>query len=123
VQRIDHAIARERYQGWAQSARAREGERHRHRTLHVILMLPGRAGEDPPILQTPSGPSVATPGGLVAVARATAQQPFGPIEQIQPGPDFVDGAAVAIDAATGAAFTTWRNVGAPIGWSVSTPLG
>jgi hypothetical protein len=81
----------------------------------IVLILPGRAGADPPV--------GGQPDGLAGVTRATSGQPFGPPEQIMPGPGFVDGAAVGIDAATGAAFATWRNVGTPIGWSIRTPLG
>ena len=81
----------------------------------VVLMLPGRAGNDPTI--------GATPDGLLAATRASAAQPFGAIEQIAAGPEYVDGASVAIDEATGAAFATWRNVDGPIGWSVRSSIG
>jgi hypothetical protein len=81
----------------------------------VILILPGREGADPP--------GSSQPDGLVAVSHPAGTQTFGPPEQILPGPAFVDGAAVGIDAATGAVFATWRDAGSPLGWSVRTPLG
>ncbi|MEA2265046.1 MAG: hypothetical protein QOE27_629, partial [Solirubrobacteraceae bacterium] len=81
----------------------------------IVLILPGRAGADPPI--------GSQPAGLAGVTRPTSGQPFGPPEQIVPAPEFIDGAAVGIDPASGAAFATWRDVGAPIGWSIRTSLG
>jgi hypothetical protein len=82
----------------------------------VILILPGRAGEDPP-------PALSVTGALVAVTRTAAGQPFAAPEPIVPGPAFIDGAAVGIEAASGAAFATWRDVGGPAGWAVRTPIG
>lgn len=84
----------------------------------AILLLPGRAGNDP---RPRTGTTTAA--GLLAVTRATGRNSFGGPEQILPGPAFVDGASVGIDAATGSVFATWRDVGSPIGWSVRTPLG
>jgi hypothetical protein len=81
----------------------------------VILVLPGRAGEDPPL---PAGP-----GGLDAVTRPAAGQPFAGLEPIVPGPAFIDGATVSIAAASGGAFATWRDVDGPVGWSVRPSIG
>lgn len=81
----------------------------------VVLFLPGLAGA-----------LGAGPGATDALAAATRSSPtraFGAPETIVAGPAAVDGASVGIDASSGAAFATWRNVGAPIGWSVRTPLG
>ena len=79
----------------------------------VVLMLPGRRGADPPL---DTGPQ-----GLSAVVRAPGAVMFVP-EQIVTGREFIDGAYVAFDDATRRAFVTWRQVGAPIGWSVRDPL-
>jgi hypothetical protein len=79
----------------------------------TILMLPGRAGEN----------AVKNQGGLVAVARASPAEPFGPIEGVEAGHNYVDGAAAGIDTA-GDVFATWRDVNTDaIGWSVRTPTG
>jgi hypothetical protein len=42
--------------------------------------------------------------------------------QVVGSPTYVDGADLAIDAKTGQAFATWRNVAGPIGWSASSSL-
>ncbi|HEU0317224.1 MAG TPA: hypothetical protein VFR49_07840, partial [Solirubrobacteraceae bacterium] len=81
----------------------------------AILVLPGRAGADPP--------RGTQPGGLAAVTRPAAGQPFGAPEQIVPAPAYIDGAALAIDSPSGSAFATWRDVGGPIGWSVRASIG
>jgi hypothetical protein len=81
----------------------------------AILLLPGRQGEDPP--------GTSQPDGLLAVTHPAGTQAFGPPEQILPGPAYVDGADVAIDAATGRVFATWLDFAGPIGWSVRAPLG
>jgi hypothetical protein len=80
----------------------------------VILLLPGRQGEFP---------TTAHADGLTATTHPAGSQTFGPPELILPGPADVDGAQVAIDAASGAVFAVWRDVGSPLGWSLRTPLG
>jgi hypothetical protein len=80
----------------------------------VVLLLPGRAGEFP---------SAASPDALTAATHPAGTPTFGPPELILPGPADVDGAHVGIDAASGAVFAVWRDVGSPLGWSVRTPLG
>jgi hypothetical protein len=79
------------------------------------------------ILLSPAGPDSSPPttgpGGLDAVTRATPAQAFGPPTQIVGPPAAIDGADLAIQATTGVAFATWRDVAGPIGWSVSTPIG
>jgi hypothetical protein len=77
----------------------------------VVLLLPGCAGACP------------GPGGLVAVTRAAGAPAFGAPEPIVPAPAFIDGADVAIEAASGLVFATWANDSAPIGWSVRAPIG
>ena len=66
--------------------------------------------------------------GRVAGRRALRRDPrrrqsLGAPEEVLPGPADVDGASVAIDAASGSVSATWRHVGSPIGWSVRAPLG
>ncbi|HEX3874459.1 MAG TPA: hypothetical protein VHW26_09965 [Solirubrobacteraceae bacterium] len=80
----------------------------------VILLLPGRAGENG---------SAPGPDALTAATHPSGTQTFGTPEPILPVPAAVDGAYVGIDGATGAVFAVWRNVGGPLGWSVRTPLG
>ncbi|HWH09972.1 MAG TPA: hypothetical protein VG165_02500 [Solirubrobacteraceae bacterium] len=80
----------------------------------AILLLPGRRGSGPPV--------IGQPGGLDAVSRGTAAQAFGAPVQVVGSPTYVDGADLAIDAKTGQAFATWRNVAGPIGWSASSSL-
>jgi hypothetical protein len=64
-------------------------------------------------------------GGLVAVTRPAGASGFGAPEQIVAAPTFVDGAEVAVDSTSGAAFATWRTVALDrgIGWSVRAPIG
>jgi hypothetical protein len=83
----------------------------------------GPRGEAVVLMQS----ATAMPGdgrrGLQAVVRVGGAAAFGAPEQVA-GPDAgVDGADVAIDAASGAVFATWRSVTTPIGWSVRAPLG
>jgi hypothetical protein len=91
----------------ADAAEGRDGEA-------AVLLLPGRAGADPV-----SGANA----GLDAVTRSAGVATFGAPERIVPGTAYVDGASVGIDDTTGRAFATWRNVSAPIGWSVRAPIG
>jgi hypothetical protein len=81
----------------------------------VILLLPGRAGNDPP--------AGTRAGGLLAATHGAGTQTFGAPEDVLPGPADVDGASVAIDATSGSVFATWRQVGSPVDWSVRAPLG
>jgi hypothetical protein len=81
----------------------------------AILVLPGRAGDN--------GPLPGSTDGLDAVTRASPSEPFGPTEQVVPGPVYIDGAELGIDAASGGAFATWRDVDGPVGWSVRTSIG
>ena len=74
---------------------------------------PSDSGADPPI---DTGPQ-----GLAAAVRAPGAVSFVR-EQIITGRVFIDGAYVAFDSVTRRPFVTWRQVGAPIGWSVRDPL-
>ena len=85
----------------------------------MILLLPNRAGAD----------GEASAAGGTASRRSAARSAAGrsvPPRRSWPtargsGPasaTSIDGAYVGIDAATGAAFATWRDVGGPIGWPV-----
>src|SRR5262249_1681395 len=94
-----------------------------------------RAGVDTVLADAAAGPrgeavvlgrAVAVPPGdgrrgLEAGTRAAGARLGPPGEIAGPGAD-VEQADVAIDAASGAVFATWRSLTTPISWSLRTPL-
>ena len=83
----------------------------------------GPGGEAVVLGRPVAGPPGDGRRGLEAVVRAGGAAPFAAPEQVAGPAADVDQADVAIDAASGAVFATWRSGTTPIGWSVRTPLG